>query len=556
MYRCGREMGYLHKNGFWMNYNLAKRVLRIFLILLLGFFSTMATKMHFRGAVWDGLGSNYMDEFQWTDILIFVAMFGLWYGVYWLVKRYYRNIQKLVVGKKEYKMKSWQIWLIVLGVLVVAWLPYLLSFAPGSVLGDSLSSVEQIFSGEYSNHHPVAYTLLVGVFVKIGVAMGNINIGVFLYTCFQYLLLAATLAYVVMFLAQHKVRPVLLVIAAVFFAICPIFPSYAIIMWKDPIFSIALLFLGIILYEYAKTDFEGLKWYHYALLIFCTLLVAFFRNNGIFILVLVVPMLLILYRKKVWKVALALVLTIGVSLTIQGPMYSMLKIHKPSVEAFAIPLQQMAYTISENEESLSEDDRRFLSEIMPLEVWKKAYTPVLVDTIKWDESFDTIFFESHLVDFMKIWVKNLPGNFGRYVKAYLLETLGFWHPIYQNEYGYIDQYVMENESGIHETDLIEKVTGGSIKKGLEAFRPMLSTGLMVIVMLFSAVICLEFQKKRISLLYLTSVFCWVIIMVSTPVAFSLRYMFVLTLALPIFMVCPFFRLEKTKKTGKGDIIKE
>lgn len=531
-----------------------KAIVQICIIVLLSFFSMMAFKAHFNGLIDGNLESNCMDSFRWEDIVVFIIMFGFWYCLYLFIKMYYFKIQKLIIRDKPYMIKSLYCWLVVTLILLIAWLPYLMSFAPGSVLGDSMSSVGQVFSGQYSNHHPVVYTLLVGFFVKIGMRMGDINIGIFLYSLFQYLFLATTLAYVVVFLMKHRVNPWLLGLAVFFFAICPIFPSYAIIMWKDPLFSIGLLFIGIILYWYAKNDFKNMKWYQYSLLVFSVLVVAFFRNNGIFILVFVLLALLIMYRKRVWKVALTITLTMGFSLIIQGPIYSIFHIYKPSVEAFAIPLQQVAYTIVDNEGSLSDSDREFMNKIMPLEIWKKVYSPTLVDSIKWHKDFDTIFFEEHIIDFMKIWLKLLPNNLNGYIDAYLLETLGFWHPIYQNEYGYIDQYISENSFGINEVDLIEEVFGFSVKDGLKKYRPMISTGLMVFVSLFSLLICLEYQWKRVVLLYLSSIFCWGIIMVSTPVAFSLRYMFVVMLMLPIIITCPFFQLERVKKAQNNDIM--
>ncbi len=155
---------------------------------------------------------------------------------------------------------------------------------------------------------------------------------------------------------------------------------------------------------------------------------------------------------------------------------------------------------------------------------------------------------------MKIWALKIPSNFGGYVKAYLLETLGFWHPYYQNSYGYIDQYITENNYGVHEIDLIKKITGFSIKEKLEySGFMMIGSGLLAIIMLFSLILSLDFQKKRILLLYLTGMICWGLVMISTPVAFSLRYVFVLTLVVPILIFCPFFRDEKSKK---NDIIKK
>ncbi len=370
----------------------AKIALQILILMMLSFFVTMGLKVHYDNTVSGTLAVDYIDPFCFTDILVFIVAFSLLGGAYLLIKRYYKNIQDFLITKKDYKMKPLYIWLIVTAILMVAWLPYLLSFAPGAVLGDSFSSIEQHYTGEYNNHHPVFYTLLVGFFLKIGDLVGNINVGIFLYSCFQCCLLAMTLGYVVTFLARQKVNKIALGIITAFFALCPIFPSYAIIMWKDPIFSMALLFLGMMLFGFAKNNFQGLKWYHYTLLALCTLAVAFFRNNGVYILILLIPVFYLLFRKPALKTTLTILGALVVALIIQGPIYSALNIHKPSVEAFGVPLQQMAYAISTNEDSFTEEEKEFFGEIMPWESWKRAYTPLIVDNIKWDEDFNTEFF--------------------------------------------------------------------------------------------------------------------------------------------------------------------
>ncbi len=541
----------------------AKIALQILILMMLSFFVTVGFKVHYNNniigsaEIHKSLAVNYIDPFCFTDILVFIVVFGLLGGIYLLMKRYYKNIQRFLIAEKAYKIKPLYIWLIVTAILTVAWLPYLLSFAPGSFNGDGLMSITQHYTGKYNNHMPVLYTLFVGLFLRIGDLVGNINVGILLYSCFQYCLLAITLSYVVTFLAKYKVKKIPLGLVVAFFALCPIFPSYAIIMWKDPIFSMALLFLGLMLFDFAKNNFQGLKWYHYTLLVLCTLAVAFFRNNGVYILILLIPIFYLLFRKPALKTSLAMLGALIVALIVQGPIYSMLNIHKPSVEAFGVPLQQIAYAISTNEDSFTKEEKEFLGEIMSLESWKRVYTPLIVDNIKWDEDFNTEFFESHLKEFLKIWALKIPSNFGGYVKAYLLETLGFWHPYYQNDHGYTERYLMvENDYGIHEIDVIKKVTGKSLKDNLDNFRVMIGAGTMVFIMLLSLVFSLSFQKKRTTLLYLTSLICWGLVMISTPTAFSLRYVFILMLMMPIFIFCPFFKNEKNEKQKKNDIMKK
>lgn len=517
-----------------------RKILRYSLLILISIFIALSFKLHYSGQISGNLTVNYIDDFYWTDILIFCGVFGALLGLVLLVKKFYKPIQGTLIKAKKYSKKQQLIlWLGAAGILLLCWLPYILSFAPGSVLGDSFASITQIFDGHFSNHHPLFFTLLVGIFVRIGQILGNINIGIFLFSCFQALILALALSYVLLFLLKRGVRivPVCLVLA--FFAFFPVFPSYAIIMWKDPLFSIALLALGLLLLKIGEQNFQIQPWQGVALVLVC-LGVAFLRNNGLYILILLIPILLIFFWKARKLPVILISSVVCFALIIQGPVYSLLKIDKPSVEAFGIPLQQIAYTLTTHQEQIPEDKLGELSKIMPIQDWRQAYTPFIVDSIKWSPQFHTEYFESHLGSFFKSWISILPQHFGDYTKAFLLETAGFWHPIYQNPYGYIDQYISLNDYGIHNIDIIQKVTGSSIKEQLQSFRPMISTGLLAIIMLFSLTLATLYQKRSIALLYLPSLLCWGLIMVSTPVAFSLRYVFILMMMLPIFVFCPFF----------------
>ena len=45
--------------------------------------------------------------------------------------------------------------------------------------------LEQVFTGRYSAHHPLLHTLLLGGCVRLGQALGSINLGAALYTVLQ-----------------------------------------------------------------------------------------------------------------------------------------------------------------------------------------------------------------------------------------------------------------------------------------------------------------------------------------------------------------------------------
>lgn len=163
-----------------------------------------------------------------------------------------------------------------------------------------------------------------------------------------------------------------------------------------------------------------------------------------------------------------------------------------------------------------------------------------------DKDFDEDYLEKHKTEVIRLWAKLLPKHFGSYVKAYCLNTFGFWHPYIQNKYGYIDEYISENDKGIHPVDLFERMFGFSIKQDLLQFRPMIGSGTFLWVMLISAALCAKKNGFYRLLFYLPGLLCWLCIMIATPVAFSLRYVYILALLFPVYVVYPFICNAKGK----------
>ena len=70
------------------------------------------------------------------------------------------------------------VWLIDLG--------FLLARYPGILTRDSITTVSQVVFGSYDNTMPYYHTRLVGLFVKLGLALtGDINVGIAQFHGFQ-----------------------------------------------------------------------------------------------------------------------------------------------------------------------------------------------------------------------------------------------------------------------------------------------------------------------------------------------------------------------------------
>lgn len=523
---------------------IRKQKIYILLASLLASFFTLGRKVNFSGNVRDKYPINFMSDFRISDFIIFLLSLCVIFTIIMILRRFGSKIASFIACKK---MVSKRMIFICIAIILVCWLPYILTFAPGSVQGDSLSSIRQIYEGNYNNHHPVLYTLYLSLFVELGQRMHNINIGIFCYTIVQTLIMLFGVANVLFWMRRNYINKKIIGITTVYFAVVSVFPAYALVLWKDPIFSVALLLLSIRLFECVSEKGGENTFIDIVIIDVLCFLIIFLRNNGIFIIVGCLVTLFLIYKEKLKCLALNIFFIVVISFIIQGPIYNMAGIKKPQTEAFGIPIQQIAAVVAQEDENvLSKEQRKIIYSLIPRDKIIENYAPSRVDDIKFDPKFNDTYLQEHKAKIIKVWIELLPENFSTYVKAYVSETFGFWYPGIQNEYGYTSYTIFGNSYHIYNTDLFQKIFGKSIKNNLENEEVKIGSGLLVWIMLVSMTICWRDHNYKRYLGFLPPLFCWLFILCATPVAFSLRYVYVLALELPIFVVLPFLKGNKSE----------
>ena len=170
----------------------------------------------------------------------------------------------------------------------------------------------------------------------------------------------------------------------------------------------------------------------------------------------------------------------------------------------------------------------------------------MVDSIKWDPEFNKTFLTENKGEFLKIWAQMLQNNFKEYVKAYLMDTYGFWSIETKNKYGFVDTYIIKNDFGIERKDCIKNLTGKSIEN-LFTKPDFLGSGTLLWIIVLSAVLLLIKHQQKYIFVLLPCIISWLSIMVATPVAFSLRYVFMIVYTLPLIIMLPFIAKEINKK---------
>ena len=136
-------------------------------------------------------------------------------------------------------------------VLFFFWLPYFIAYYPGFILGDSCSSIRQALGlEEFSNHYPVMYTLFIRLCLRIGKYFGSLTFGCAVYSLIQMIFLAYALSRMIQWLGRRGLPWQLCMLLTIFFGITPFFAQVSIAMWKDPVFSAAILLWTLLLLDH------------------------------------------------------------------------------------------------------------------------------------------------------------------------------------------------------------------------------------------------------------------------------------------------------------------
>lgn len=144
-------------------------------------------------------------------------------------------------------------------VLMIAWAPTLIASLPGLFMGDTGAQIRQWFNypngtSDYlrllnpnvllNGHHPVVHTAIIGSCVQLGLSLFNsANAGLAIYTCTQFVITAACMAYSISSLRKLGVSLPVRGVILLFFVFMPMFSNYAALLTKDVLFADAFLVL-------------------------------------------------------------------------------------------------------------------------------------------------------------------------------------------------------------------------------------------------------------------------------------------------------------------------
>lgn len=478
-------------------------------------------------------------------IVIGVVLFFILIDLSHFIGKYTIELSQKKIGLK--------FWLVAFGIIAACWLPYFIIYFPGNLSGDSYSSINQsIGITPLYNQQPVLFTLFVKVCISTGLIFGSLNFAVGCFSFAQLLCMTAILSYSVYWLAKKNLPKFIVILVLAYYVLNPVIAMYSITMWKDVFFGGWMMLLTLLIFDSIQSGGKTLL-QPKGLILFsvCCLLVAFSRNNGIYVIFITLLALGIYFRKHFKVLAPVFVSIVLLTEVIQGPLYSALHIAKGGfAESVGIPLQQIGYTLK-SDGKITKEQEDFINQLMPVDKFKLVYNAEYSDAIKFDPEFNNGFLEIHKMQFLKVWAEMLLPNFKSYVKAYLMQTIGYWHIGTTN---WICQYgAGENDKGLQYNqhlwlqNRIQKVITNIYT--IPIFRDIFSIAFMVWTAFFYCIAMMLKKRSKYIHMAMPLLAVWATMMLAVPTFCEFRYMYSFHLLLP-FLVIMFFMIPKKENSPK------
>lgn len=441
--------------------------------------------------------------------------------------------------------------LILFFFFLICWMPAFFSSAPGVFSYDAPHQYWQFDTGNIGNNQPIFSSFVLYSLINLGKFLfGNYNAGLAFFIILQMLFASFTNTLVCHYMYKYKVPHLLILLSIIYYAFHPIHHLFIINATKDVLFSYFFMHLVLLLIDmaYNTEDFISKKrkplWY-----CVCILLCTLYRNNGIYVILLLVPFLIILIKRK--KIVIMTILCIAFYFSITNIIYPALNYSSSSfVEMLAIPVQQMANAYVNDYSSLSEKQINNMFLYLPdgtVEKYKELYHPRNSDTIRPSINAENI--KNDPLNFFKTYVSIGFSCPKAYINGFLNNTLAYWYPdADMPDVNAAPQKYIEYENSNYQTislmtkrfNWFPKISSfyreigeqGSFKS-IPVLSMIFSMGFIFWIYAFILVYALYKKQYKMLLALLALIFLW-LTSIAGPVAL-LRYVYPLFLCLPLII---------------------
>ena len=449
--------------------------------------------------------------------------------------------------------------------ILLLWLIYIIAFYPGILSPDPSFQLLQYFNidnkySEYvnlidknviiTNHHPVLHTLLLGFFTNIGIKFfSSFNIGLFIYTIFQTIILSSTLSYTIKFMKEINISLKYRKICLLIYSLVPVFPLYALSPVKDVIFGSLIILYIISIYKFIKFK-KQIKFKDIILEIILMVLITLFRNNGIHVILLSFPFLIFTSKENLFKFILIFISTILIYFSYSKIILPHFKITNGSIrEVLSVPFQQTARYVKEHKKEVTKKEKFIIDKLLNYDTIDTRYNPKLADPVK--NEFNKDYTDKDLKNYFDVWFTEFKKHPITYVEATIENTYGYFYPIETNWYVHVKGKKIVNNYGFdYHFNMLKPIR--TILKGFAITFPYIPFIGLIINIGFNSWILLFmlsymiYKRKYKDIIYLIPSFILLLVCFVSPANTYFRYALPNIFAMPV-MLSMFSKIKEKDK---------
>lgn len=543
-----KEVGELHIRGKYSKYE----------VVIINLFSTLFTCMvsfsNYKLWSFTVLPEEYQYRFKWCYHYCMIIM--LFVGGYFAFKNIFitflRNINKITWSKCETSDKYKMTFVACFALLVVTRLVVLFcSQYPGDLTPDSINQMRQLLNGSYSNHHPFYHTMVIKMFVMLGMHFFNdINAAVATYSVFQIIFTSICFAFATSTVARMKAPRWIVIAYIMFFLLMPYHIIYSITMWKDIMFGCFVLLLVTSIFRCMNNI--GHVFFEYSMVVIASLGTCLFRSNGFFAFVILTIAFGVLWKVKNKRVLIVLCLSIIISFIMKHAVLTCLEVTQPdTIKSLSIPAQQIARVLKEGRE-LDNWQSELLNDVIDTDRVPEYYLDYLSDPIKdlVRQKGNQNLLVDKKFDYIKLYV-SLGVKYPKdYFRAWVDQTRGYWNAGYDYWRWYLG--ITENDLGLVRTtknisiDLMLREYIW-LFTDIQALKLFLSIGLFIWVDILMFMLSL-LRKDKVGVFMSLPILAVVAsLLVATPAFSEFRYIYAAFCVLPLVIIITLRPLDE----GKG-----
>lgn len=495
---------------------------------------------------------EFILENNWLSacIRLLFILFGSYYFLVWAVQNIFRLYDVVQPGVN--KLSPNKVFLISMAILVICWIPFYLTEYPSILTYDSMRQFQQIMGDiPLADHHPIAHTMWIKMWYNTAYLLGaNNNIQAYGFiSMVQLILMASVFSLAIRFLYWRTGRLSIAFLGIAFYGLVSYNGIYSVTLWKDVAHGMTAVLMLVLLGYYFETPREDKRKTVYAAAVFvCGCLFCLFRSNAYYAFILwAVGIAIYGIIRKDRRITLAVLLTVVTCIVIKGPVYSGIADgERHWTESLSIPLQQISYCIMKGN-TLKEDERELLSQLVDIERIPETYKEGVSDPIKnlFKERDNTEFYTAHRAQYMRLYLKIGMRYPLDYLTAWIKQTYGYWYPDVSN--WVYSSGIHENTYDINSSPMVSEQVVNKIRESARNYssRPLYGsfwclgtfTWCLIVVTAYAA--C----RKRGELIAIYSLLLclWATLLVSTPVYAEFRYFYSVAASLPLILFMPLSR---------------